>query len=350
MCSFVESQSEDMFRWTHNSWLILWAVILGICLSAPGFAVIFYSTDDPNHNTTAPTGDLASSGWQWVGYWGAFQGVAIGPHHFIAARHIGGAVGDPFVFDGISYTTTASYDDATTDLRIWQVSGTFPTWAPLYRTTTNQSGQPDEVGRTLIVFGRGLGRGAEILVGSTGRGWQWGSADGRLRWGENVVVSVVNGGSYWGALLYATFDEIGLAEEAHLASGDSSGPVFINDGSGWKLAGVAALVDALFNTTNSGDGFNAAIFDARGLYFGSNGNWQRISGSKPVPSGFYATRVSVRADWIDSIVPPETVPEATDAPLFPPGGLPGLALALLGAGVWFLRVHPDGVNKVTSFD
>jgi hypothetical protein len=323
-----------MFFGALNNRLLLCAVLLGACLPLPGFAVIFYSTADPDHNTTAPTGSLDGSGWQWVGSWGSFQGVAIGPHHFLAARHIGGNIGDPFTLDGVVYTTTACYDDSATDLRIWEVSDTFPTWAPMYRGSA-------EVGQTLVVFGRGLGRGAEVRVNNVLKGWQWGAGDGRLRWGENVVAAVKDGGSYWGALLYATFDQHGLPEEAHLASGDSSGPVFINDGTGWKLAGVAAAVDAYFNTTTSGGGFNGAIFDARGLYYGSSGNWQLVSAPSPVPSGFYATRVSVRTDWIDSIVPPETVPDSSDEPLFPPGGSTVLALSFLGVGVWFLRRNPD---------
>lgn len=275
-------------------------------------AVIFYSTADLNHNTTAPTGELAGSGWQWVGTWNGFQGTPIGPRHFLTARHVGGAVGESFNFQGVSYTTVASFDDTLSDLRIWEVSGTFPTWAPLYRSS-NETGQP------LVVFGRGLTRGAEVRDVSTNtlRGWHWGAGDGNLRWGQNSVASVVAGGSYWGSLLYAKFDATGGSNEAHLATGDSSGPVFINDGTGWKLAGIAAAVDAYFNTTNSGSGFNAAIFDQRGLYFGSTGNWTLVSGAKPVPSGFYSSRVSARTAWIDAIVPPVPPIAAVAVPVMP---------------------------------
>lgn len=296
-------------------------------------AVIFHATADPAHNTTPPSGPLANSGWQWVGSWIGFQGAVIGPRHFIAAKHIGGAVGDEFVLNGVVYTTTAFTDDTLSDLRIWQVSGTFPSWAPLYRAS-------DEVTRQLIVFGRGLIRGAEVrdVATNTLRGWQWAATDGNLRWGLNVVHAAINGGSYWGALLQAKFDATGGPEEAHLAQNDSSGPVFIHDGTAWKLAGVAAAVDASFNTTNTGAGFNAAIFDARGLYIGSAGNWSLVGGSSPVPSSFYSTRISVRAAWIDGIL-------ATTPPSLPPTPMPAsstaaviaLALLLLGAGAWFAR-------------
>ena len=169
---------------------------------------------------------------------------------------------------------------------------------------------------------------------NTLRGWQWGAGDGKLRWGQNVVNSAVNGGSYWGALLYALFDATGGVNEAHLALGDSSGPVFINDGSGWKLAGIAALVDSSFNTTTTGSGFNAAIFDVRELYYGSSGNWTLITGASPVPSGFYATRISVRAAWIDSVAP--TLDDSGDAPLLSPGGTLAFVVLLFGVGAFFI--------------
>jgi len=276
---------------------MLAVVAWSLCLAPPMGAVIFFSTSDPIHNTTAPTGALAGSGWQWVGSWAGYQGTPVGPHHFLTARHVGGNAGEAFVLDGVSYTTVASFDDPQSDLRIWEVSGTFTSWAPLYRNG-------DEVGKPLIAFGHGLTRGAEVrdIATNSLRGWLWGGSDGKLRWGLNRVEAVKNLGSYWGAVLYATFDESGGANEAHLALGDSSGPIFIIDGAGWKLAGIAAVVDAFFNTTNTGAGFNAAIFDSRGLYCGTPARWKLVAGSTPIPSGFYATRISARTAWIEGVV------------------------------------------------
>jgi len=271
---------------------------------APLRAMVFYATADPNFNTTPPTGRLAGSGWQWVGTWGGFQGTVVGRHAFLAARHVGGAVGESFVLNGVSYLATGSFDDPQSDLRVWIVQGTFPSWAPLYRGDR-------EVGLPLVVFGRGMVRGAEVRDPDLNllRGWQWSPGDGRLRWGENRIAAVVDGGSYWGALLRATFDEAGGPNEAHLALGDSSGPVFVQDGADWKLAGVATTVDSAFNTTEAGPGFSAAIFDIRGLYFGTAGKWRLVSSPRPVPSGFYATRVSVRASWIETVLDQDEQPK-----------------------------------------
>lgn len=78
---------------------------------SPARAVLFYSTADPNYNTTAPAGALSDSGWDLQGLWGIFLGTPVAPRYFLTARHIGGTVGDPFLFQGASYVTTAFFDD-----------------------------------------------------------------------------------------------------------------------------------------------------------------------------------------------------------------------------------------------
>ena len=276
---------------------LLLAALLGLALRPGGRAVVFLSSGDPSFNTSAPTGALADSGWQWTGNWRGYQGAPIGPHHFLAARHVGGSVGDEFILDGVHYKTTAYTDDPLSDLRVWATRETFPSWAPLLRA-------PVETGRGLVVFGRGMVRGAEVRANNVLKGWQWAASDGKLRWGQNTVVGYVNAGRNWGELAYALFDQAGGPNEASLATGDSSAPVFINDGAGWKLAGVGATVIGPFNTTNSGDGFPASIFDGRGLYYTSTPptGWTLLGGPSPIPAGFFFTRVSVRAAWIDRIV------------------------------------------------
>ncbi|MCX7825904.1 MAG: hypothetical protein N2689_10140 [Verrucomicrobiae bacterium] len=262
-------------------------------------AVLFYSTGDPSFNTNAPTGSLTNSGWQWQGVWqSAYLGTAIASNFFITARHLNGKVGDVFTFGGVSYTTTALYTTGGVDLAVWQVNGSFPTWAPLY-------GRSDELGRSFVVIGRGTLRGAEVVVDGELKGWRWGSGSGLWRWGENEVAEVLSYGGY-GSLLYATFDAGAGVNECDLSVGDSGGGLFIKDGETWKLAGINFAVDGNFNTTNSGNGFSAAIFDAGGLWYGSAGNWTYITNqSYDIPTGFYATRISSNRSWIESIIIPE---------------------------------------------
>src|SRR5690242_732658 len=145
----------------RNRVLVLASLCASLWLGAtPANAVLFYSTGDPNHNTTAPSGSLTNSGWQFEGIWGSFLGTPIAPKYFLTAEHIGGSVGDIFTFNGVQYTTTAVYDDPSSDLRIWRVCGTFPTFAQIY---TNS----DEQGKGLVVIGRGTQRGGEVTTSTT---------------------------------------------------------------------------------------------------------------------------------------------------------------------------------------
>lgn len=267
-------------------------------------ATILFGTGDPTVNTTTPTGALANSGWQYEGQWGSFLGTVIAPRYFITAAHIGGNVGDQFVFQGRAYTTTAQFADPYTDLRIWRVADPFPVYAQLYANS-------DEVGRQLVVIGRGTQRGGAVVLNNTGHGWYWGSYDAVQRWGQNVVTSIFHNGTN-DDLLYATFDrqkanvQPGSAayNEAHLSTGDSGGGVFIKQGGIWKLAGINYAVDGPFYSSPSdANGFEAALFDTRGFYEKDDaGNYVLVSGKEAVPSGFYATRISSRVQWILSII------------------------------------------------
>jgi hypothetical protein len=147
-------------------------------------AVILLGTGDPEANTTEPTGALAGSGWQYQGAFGVFLGTAIAPRHFLTAKHVWG---DSFVYNGTTHTLQQRFADPYSDLSIWQVPGTLPTFAPLY------SGL-DETGRPLVVFGRGHQRGGAVFINGELRGWAWGGGDARQRWGDNVVTTIVNGG------------------------------------------------------------------------------------------------------------------------------------------------------------
>jgi hypothetical protein len=281
---------------------------LGLIEAAPVHAVLFYSTADPNYNTTAPAGALADSGWALQGLWGVFLGTPVAPRYFLTARHIGGTVGDPFLFQGASYVTTAFFDDFTSDLRLWQVDAPFPAYAQVYSRS-------DEVGHRLVVFGRGTQRGTDVVVTAPGgtrlRGWRWGAADLRLRWGENQVDSITDGDALMGHpgqstvgdLLKALFDADAGANEAHLSNGDSAGAVFLHDGTAWKLAGINFAADGLYSLSRSGPGFNAALFDQGGLYTTEGTNWVFTPFSPvPRPGAFYATRISAHGAWIQSVI------------------------------------------------
>ena len=286
-------------------------VLLGlllVLLSSPrSNGVLFVATGDPSFNTNAPTGSLTTSGWQYEGQWGNFLGTPIASNLFLAAKHVNGSIGQAFVLNGVTYHTVAVFNEPNTDLRIWQVAETFPSYAPLYTKT-------DEVGKRFVIFGRGTDRGSAVVVNGVTRGWQWGDTNNIERWGENVVASVFTNGGM-GPLLLADFNKSGPPNECGLSYNDSSGGMFIEDGTTWKLAGITFAVSGPFSrdgTTNTQ--FDATLMDARGLYYvsGTNGNvdtWALIPTNNPVvvPSSFAMSRVSANISWITGIlnfVPP----------------------------------------------
>ncbi|MBN2161673.1 MAG: hypothetical protein JXR25_10875 [Pontiellaceae bacterium] len=283
--------------------LIFGVSVLFIPLVSP--AVVFYSTGDPSYNSTAPTGDLEGSGWQFQGTFNSYLGTPIAPHHFITASHFGGTVGDTFTYNGIAYTTIAKLKDPDSDLILWEVSGTFPSYAPLYTSS-------DEAGKDLMVFGRGWDRGDEVLVNGELRGWKWGSNTKVQRWGQNVVSGVVNYPSY-GDLLVAEFNNGAGTNECMLSGGDSGGGVFIQSDGIWKLAGINLSVSpSSFSYDSSGTAaFNATLFDycrsgrtIYDFYYYTGSTWTTAyANGQDIPCKFLSTRISSCYGWITNNIP-----------------------------------------------
>ena len=295
-CWFVRRRARSPRRVFDRA--VATASIGLVFMATTAHAVILYGTGDPTANTSAPTGALANSGWQHEGQFGDFLATPIASNYFITAKHIGGTVGQTFILNGTTYTTTAVFPDPSSDLQIWQISGTFPSYAPIY-----SSAPGTEVNLSLVVFGRGTHRGSPVYVGTDSHlgGWLWGNSDGVQRWGTNVVGSIVSDPTY-GQLLRAPFDANAGPNEAHLSSGDSGGGVFVlNPNSDtWELAGINLAVDGPFSTSSTGTNpFNAAMFDSTGLLTQDDqGNWI----TAPNPSAFYATEIAAHKGFIESVV------------------------------------------------
>src|SRR5690349_17713905 len=122
-------------------------------------ALIFYSTPDPTFNNSAPTGTLANSGWQWEASWrNSFLATPISTHAFIGAHHIDqseNAVGSAWNFNGVDYTITADINIPGTDLNVYTVDGTFPTYPLIWDTSLDGT----EQNKTAVMIGRGTDRG-----------------------------------------------------------------------------------------------------------------------------------------------------------------------------------------------
>jgi hypothetical protein len=328
-------------------WLPHATCLIGLLACCPLNAVIFYSTGDPEHNTAAPSGALTNSGWQFQGRWGAYLGTAVSSNAFLTAQHVGNTLGALFHLNGIAYPSTAFFDDPETDLRLVQVCGTFPDFAILH---TNQT----EIGKPMVVIGRGTQRGAPVITGDANdktNGWRWGLFDSRIRWGENDLDDVVDGNTLFemstvGDLLKARFNPDAGPNECHLSVGDSAGGLFILDNT-WQLAGINFAVDGPYKTSTNGAAFEAAIFDEGGLYTQDDDVWTLIPDRPFDQSGaFYATRVSTRIDWIQSVL--EQIAALQDAPMLqsapdPSGPFTDQPTATVDPSNWSITAsQPDG--------
>src|SRR5262249_28480267 len=143
---WLERVYLPMRGWRNPSFIIIVLVTVASFSLPPRAARGVVLVRSADRNTTPPTGSLANSGWQWEGQWGSFLGTAISTHYFVTAEHIGGSVGDSFVLNGVSYKTIATYDDPTTDLQVWRIAGSFPTFAPLYKKTAEAGRGPGDYG------------------------------------------------------------------------------------------------------------------------------------------------------------------------------------------------------------
>jgi hypothetical protein len=190
-----------------------------------------------------------------------------------------------------------------------------------------------EVGKSLVVIGRGRQRGAPVFnTGGALRGWQWGTDDGVQSWGENVVSGITDYAQAGDQkALYFDFDAGAGPNEAALSGGDSGGGVYILSGGIWKLAGINLGADTPWRTTANGTSFDATIFNGGGLFFNfgtaSSPNWQQVSEGSSASS--YATRISADLSWIDSVI------NAPSALLVPEPATP--VLAALGGAMMMLR-------------
>lgn len=291
--------------------LLAVAIGIGTLVPAPNARAVVLSSEGAGRNITPPSSNEGLAGWNLQGSMGGFLGTPIAPQYFIAAQHVDPTMSITSITLGSqtyhvdkTFRGTGCVDDAGSDLRIYRIQETFPTYAPLYNAAVDGT----EFNKILTVFGRGTQRGAEVNVGTL-RGWQWGTSDSVQSWGQNVVSGT---GSYRSSqsLLLFNFDQNGIANEAGLSAGDSSGGVFILSQGQWKLAGINYGVNSPWSTTGIGGkstGFNADIFDARGLYLWDDGtsSWFQVPSepTNPVPGYSAASRISARLPWILSVVP-----------------------------------------------
>jgi len=302
---------------------LMFTMILS-CFNSSAFGVILSSKAELN--LTRPGDSEGGTAWDLQGDFGRYSGTPIASQYFLAADHTRVPNTTPFVLNGVSYTVDTSFGIGgkmvNGDLALYKINEQFPQWATLYNA--------DEVGKEILIFGKGVARGGAVYEQTTGTnqlcGWQWGSTlDGTPRsWGKNVVDGIFN---TYDSLVF-DFDQNGIANEGALSFGDSGGGVFIKAGNTWALAGINYFVtpggDTLggkaYKTSLTGTDFNGAIFDSTGLYVNNGMHEYSLSeveydefGQRIIkPQYGAASRVSTQLDWIGIFVPASelrTIPE-----------------------------------------
>lgn len=274
-------------------------------------AVILYRSATPN--SAAPTGSLSAAGWQYQMRVGGFTGTPIGPNTFLTATHITPGTGSTFTWNGETYTVTGA--SSVYDMAIVRVNKNFPSFAPLYNETVDGS----LVGKQMIVYGRGIPRGAEVHLGtapqageSTLRGWKWDetpAADTKtLTWGTNVIDFFHDGtGTNPKRYIVFGFDRAGLPDEGTVSPGDSGGAVFVEGAGGiWKLVATNTGVESNYRRTLTETPFGAAIFDKGNLYQydpDNGSNYWNADQSYDLPAYGFSTNVSSYQSTLAPYIP-----------------------------------------------
>lgn len=292
--------------------------------ATPAAAVIIIGSSAGN--TSAPSDTGLATRWGQVGDFNDFLGTPIASQFFLTAKHLGNLTGQAITFpDASSYTTTAAFFDPASDLALYQIAGTFPSDKIVPRYTGSfAANQP------MTIFGRGRLRtdtpviGERASNGTEAKGWTWGGFTGNRSWGTNTLDGLANGGAA-GTQLAWDFDVGGGANEGILATNDSGGPVFMQEGGVWKLAGINyAIGPKDVRETQTGPTLEAAVYDYGGLYLDSGGTWTlqpATIADKPAIS--YSSSVPANATWVQSVI---TVPEPASLALLGCACLGGLAL------------------------
>ncbi len=278
--------------------------------STEAAAVLFIATDHPAHNTTPPPDESEARAWNLQGIWRTCQGTPIAPHWFLSAKHIGGAIGDTFTVHGQSHQTIARVLDPESDLVLWGVTGSFQDYAELYTGGI-------EIGKRMLVFGRGEARGSPVVLESNGlevlKGWRRGQGQGVMRWGENMVTHIADEPLLTernlGELIGAEFNRNGLPNEAGLSPCDSGGGMFLLQDGEWKLAAINYAAGGQYNLSQEGDGFPAMLFDEGGFFRYTEIDdtnefiWEFVEDEpEDHPGIIWGTRIQHRLDWIQQTI------------------------------------------------
>jgi len=266
---------------------------------------------DPGRLTTMPVlSGGVMPGWQYLGQYGSFTGIPIGPRAWVTATHVAGATGTLF-YDNAGNSSLIAYSStlaaSSGDLTVMTLNNdqpSFTAWAPVW-SDPNALQQNQGV----YMYGRGTARGTVATNNTptpgTAKGWEWGASDGIQSYGTNNIDALAQD-SNSNIYLVMSFTKPTTGNnipdtEGILSSGDSgSGDFSFNPATNrWELVGINFAVDAP-SQTPGGSYYPAALYDMSGYYDGTT----LITSNAPANS--YSTSVAHKYSFIQ---PYTAVPE-----------------------------------------
>ncbi|MBN2211008.1 MAG: hypothetical protein JW709_06390 [Sedimentisphaerales bacterium] len=226
----------------------IWGIAIFICvLHQPRqcTGIVMHPESSPIPSAQRPVDGV-------MGRWGSNAScVAISPNYIITTRHQGGGVGTIVRFNGESFRVAAIMNEPTTDgaadLRVCLI--TRPDGTPANRSDYAVLYSGDPTGLPIVVGGFGWVRGEAVYNSEIGWGYKWLSAS-NLNWGANTIDDtqddvVAAAGSFTSDTALFDFDPYNVILrpfECAVATGDSGGGWFIEDGGEWKLTSLSAYV------------------------------------------------------------------------------------------------------------
>lgn len=300
-----------------SAWRFGWSAVCMLSLWA-GTAKAVIVFGNPGRLTTMPVlSGGVKPGWQFMGTYGMYTGIPIGPRAWVTATHVSGTTGT-LSYDNAgtsSLTNYASTRVATSgDLAVFQLNNDqpdFTEWAPVWSDTATLTDRIAAGTLDVYMFGRGTDRGTAILNGSSQTvGWNWVNQTGNepISYGTGEVFALVNDASSNTYLQMPFFAD--TATSGIFSAGDSGGAVFGFDNvqSRWELIGINYAVDTVYAAPDVPlDSYlRAGFFDARGYYFFNGSQWVQITGSQPVTLSSYSTSLPQKYSVISPYIP---VPE-----------------------------------------
>ena len=257
-------------------------MILLFAMLQTDVSAVIISSGDGTGNTSAPADD---PGWSNVGARGSLSGVYLGNRWVLTGFHVGAG---SLTLGGTTYAAEAGTSvrltnptglglSTDTDLMMYRLS-TDPVLPSLTISSTNPASGTD-----LVLIGNGRDRALTktfwsddginpwsetVEAGSDRAGFKWGAGNA-MRWGENAIADsggnvLVNINAGFGNVLslFTVFDEAGKTHEAHAATGDSGGAMFLKNGASWELAGIILAVSSFTNQPGSTAVFGNGTFAA----------------------------------------------------------------------------------------